>query len=230
MANFRTHLSVAAAAGIGCAIAGYHGVLLSGPEVLGVAGFISLGGILPDIDADKSHTVKLVFAILAITAVILVVPLAAPYLRLPALMTLGGGCFLAVRYVASAFFRRLTIHRGIWHSIIAGMAVGLATTVIGFHVFESSARQAWIQGMALLIGYIIHLVLDECYSVNLPSLRFKRSAGTALKVIDTQAPFASACMVLIVICLAYWAPPIEALSEMGQTLLNACFPESHQEI
>lgn len=224
MANFRTHLSVAAVAGIGLAMAGYHASVLTGPEALGVAGFVSLGGILPDIDADQSHTVKLVFAILAVTAVIVVVPLGAPHLALPALMTLGGACFLGVRYVASAFFRRLTIHRGVWHSLIAGLACGLGVTVMSFHLFESSAHQAWLQGVALLVGFVIHLVLDECYSVNLASLRLKRSAGTALKPIDVQAPIASACMLLTAVCLWQWTPPWEALREIGYGLYAAMFP------
>lgn len=224
MANFRTHLSVAALAGVGLAIAGYHATMLTGPEALGIAGFISLGGILPDIDADQSHTVKLVFAILAVTAVIVAVPLGAPHLALPALMTLGGACFLSVRYIASALFRRLTLHRGVWHSLVAGITCGLGVTVMSFHLFESSDHQAWLQGIALLVGFVIHLILDECYSVNLASLRLKRSAGTALKLIDVQAPVASACMLLTAVCLWQWAPPWQALSDIGYGVYVALFP------
>ncbi len=40
------------------------------------------------------------------------------------------------------------------------------------------------------IGYIVHLVLDEIYSVDLKNRKIKKSFGTALKLFKVDSNFA----------------------------------------
>ena len=61
MANFQTHLSVAAALGAGYGAAGaWYGHLDWGPVFLGAA-LTALGGMLPDLDSDSGVPVRELF-------------------------------------------------------------------------------------------------------------------------------------------------------------------------
>ncbi|BBG31370.1 metal-dependent hydrolase [Zymobacter palmae] len=218
MANFRTHLAVASLAG-GCfAIAGYHASALNLSDAISVAGLMALGGIMPDIDADRSHTVRLVFTVLAVGAVIMTVISALPLVTTPGLILLALLSFLGTRYVASAFFRRLTVHRGIWHSLLAGLTVGVVITAASVHLFGSSAWLGWLQGCAMLVGYVIHLLLDEIWSIDASGLRLKKSFGTALKPLDIHAPQTALPMVAAIVICHPWLPPLDALWGVWHTV------------
>ena len=220
MANFRTHLAVASLAGGCCAIAGYHASALTLSDAIGVAGLMALGGIMPDIDADRSHTVRLVFTVLAVGAVIMTVISALPRVTTAGLILLALLSFLGTRYVASAFFRRLTVHRGVWHSLLAGVTVGVIITAASVHLFGSSAWLGWLQGCAMLAGYIIHLLLDELWSIDAAGLRLKKSFGTALKPFDMHAPQTALPMAATIVICHPWLPPLEALWGVWQTVQN----------
>ena len=222
MANFRTHLAVASLVGGCCAIAGYHASALSLSDAISVAGLMALGGIMPDIDADRSHTVKLVFTVLAVGAVIMTVISALPHVTTPGLILLAILAFLGTRYVASAFFRKLTVHRGIWHSLLAGITTGVVITAASVHLFGSSAGLGWLQGSAMLAGYIIHLMLDELWSIDAAGLRLKKSFGTALKPFDIHAPQTALPMVATIVICHPWLPPIDALWSVWHVVQNVC--------
>ena len=223
MANFRTHLAVASFAGGGCAIAGYQASAFNLSDAISVAGLMAFGGIMPDIDADRSHTVKLVFTVLAVGAVIMTVISALPYVTTPGLILLALLSFLATRYVASAFFRRLTVHRGIWHSLLAGITVGVVITTASVQLFGSSAWLGWLQGCAMLTGYIIHLLLDELWSIDASGLRLKKSFGTALKPLDIHSPQTALPMVATIVICHPWLPPLNALWGVWHTIQSVCF-------
>lgn len=222
MANFRTHLAVASLAGGCCAIAGYRASVLTLSDAISVAGLMALGGIMPDIDADRSHTVKLVFTMLAVGAVIMTVVSALPYVTTPGMILLALLSFLTIRYVASAFFRRLTVHRGIWHSLLAGITVGTVITTASVHIFGNSPWLGWLQGCAMLAGYVIHLLLDEIWSIDVSGLRLKKSFGTALKPLDFNYPQTALPMVATLIICYAWLPPLRALWEVWHTVQSAC--------
>ena len=211
MASFNTHLATAALAGCCVAAVGYHAAQFTLPDAVSVAGLMALGGIMPDIDADRSQTVRLVFTVLAVGAVIATVMSALPYVTTSGLILLALSSFLLTRYVASAFFRRLTVHRGIWHSLLASITVGIAVTAASARLFDSSPWLAWLRGCAVLVGYIIHLLLDELWSIDVAGLRMKSSFGTALKPLNVQAPQTALPMVATIVICHQWLPPVTAL-------------------
>jgi hypothetical protein len=51
-------------------------------------------------------------------------------------------------------------------------------------------------------GFILHLLLDELYSVDFMNRRIKRSFGTALKVVDSKQPYGSG--LIVALSLAIW--------------------------
>ncbi|WP_110650600.1 metal-dependent hydrolase [Salinicola peritrichatus] len=214
MANFRTHFGVASLGGGLAAQAGWQVSLWSGWQALAVAALVAFGGILPDIDADHSQAVRLIFHILAVAAIVLAVLILQQRLTPAGLFAVCGGLYLGVRYVASALFARFTVHRGLWHSLLAAAISGLSTTAISFTLLDQPERLAWIHGLALTLGFLIHLTLDELYSVDLTGARLKRSFGTALKPIDWHAPGGSLMLLLASTHLLSWLPSLAVLRQL----------------
>ncbi len=183
MANFKTHLSIAtltsgaaatAAATIGLVETRHTPVLFA----LGV-----LGGLLPDIDADNSTPVRLVFSLLGLLGAFAAVFYALGHYRfsIGELVVLGIGAFAVLRLLVFELFLRLTEHRGVFHSLLAVVFFGCLTASLSYNLALSPPGLAWLHGLLLGGGYLVHLILDEVFSVDLLGGRLKRSFGTALK-------------------------------------------------
>ncbi|MCK2185288.1 metal-dependent hydrolase [Halomonas getboli] len=214
MADFRTHLGVAATLGAVVAHGGWQAGLWAFAEGLPVLALITFGGILPDIDADRSKAIRLIFNLLAIPAVVAGALWLQGRLDPGPLMVACGGIYLGVRYLGGALFCRFTVHRGIWHSLLAAALCGLTVTALSHHLFALPDRLAWIYGGALSMGFVIHLLLDEMYSVDLTGARLKRSFGTALKPFDWRQPGNSLAMLAVIVSLSPWLPPWRPLVDL----------------
>ncbi len=126
---------------------------------------------------------------------------------------------MAVRYGLHAVFHHLAVHRGIWHSILAALFSAAATAVVFGHVLGKPDGVAWLAGGFMFIGFLVHLTLDEIYSVDVMDTRIKASFGTALKLFDWRHPGATASMALALV-LAVWAAPSTAQFVTGVTSRN----------
>ncbi len=206
MANFQTHL--------------YGGILVSGGAVLvlhgsGLAtesqtlmlfGLGVLGSLLPDIDADGSAPVRAFFGVLGAA---LAFAWTLPLIGRDSPLNLGLiwiGSFLAVRVLLCEAFARLTVHRGIWHSLLAAVFTALAAVNLLHWLFGQAAQAAWVGGLMVGIGYLVHLVLDEAVGVDLLGARVRRSFGTALKPWSFRDPASSLAMAAAVALVAWLAP------------------------
>lgn len=215
MADFRTHLSAAVGGGVLLAVVGWQGALWTPGEALTVAGLTTFGGILPDIDADQSHAVRLIFNTLALLAVVTGALLMDARLEPGMLLMACGGLYIGVRFVLSPIFKRFSVHRGIWHSLLAGVLCALATSAVSYRFLALEPRLAWSQGVAVMVGFCIHLLLDELFSVDLTGARLKRSFGTAFKLFDYRKPLNSLLMLLLAAGLMPWLPAWRQLSELA---------------
>lgn len=215
MADFRTHLTAAVGGGALLAMAGWQGALWTSGEALTVAGLTTFGGVLPDIDADQSHAVRLIFNTLALLAVVTGALLMHARLEPGMLLMACGGLYAGVRFVLSPLFKRFSVHRGIWHSLLAGMLCALATSAVSYRFLALEPRLAWSQGVAVMVGFCIHLLLDELFSVDLTGVRLKRSFGTAFKLFDYRKPFNSLLMLLLAAGLIPWLPAWRQLGELA---------------
>ncbi|QEA40789.1 hypothetical protein FGL86_02635 [Pistricoccus aurantiacus] len=216
MANFRVHIGVAAAGGALVSLAGCQIGLWSPLDALPIIVLVTFGGILPDVDSDHSRSIRLIFSLLAVLAVAAGALLLQDYLSVGALLLACGGLYLLVRYGAGPIFARFTVHRGIWHSLLAGTLCALIASAISYQLLAQEAELAWFHGLALLFGALIHLVLDEMYSVDLEGARLKRSFGTALKFFDYHKPLNSLLMLLMAGALFPWLPPWSTLVSVLQ--------------
>jgi hypothetical protein len=182
MASYRGHLMLAAPLG-----AAYGSLTLLHPEwdwgpiFLG-AGFCAIGGVLPDLDSDSGVPQRELFGTMsAVAAALLYWPLRHRH-GLPVEQTLVfvGLFYFLLRYVVAALFRRLTVHRGMFHSIPAMVIAGL--TIYLVYPTEDLMLRFYLSG-AVMLGFLSHLVLDEFCAVDFNGMRvkFNKFAGSAVK-------------------------------------------------
>ena len=214
MANFNTHLNIATACtGIASA------ALLSADHInissaLWLWCFGALGGLLPDIDSDNSSSLKVIFNIF--TAVILLLVLRyitgeqfreISFIELLAILF---GVYGAMKWLIRPLFEKITVHRGSCHSLLFIILCGLLTTQLMWVFYNEhttkSAIIALLSGGFIFFGGLIHLILDEMYSVDLSNVRVKRSFGTALKIASFKNKSATFLMLITTIALGYMLP------------------------
>lgn len=219
MANFKTHLLIAAT------VSGVASVVVIATDLvapLEVGRYFPLGvvgGLLPDIDSDHSLPTKLFFSFLALCAAFFAVVWALPVYSLAELGVIWLGIFIFVRYFVFEAFVRLTVHRGVFHSLLATIFFGLLTVNVCYHLLESSVQGSWLSGCFVAMGYFVHLSLDEIYSVDLMNSRVKRSFGTALKLISVSNFKSSLLMMVCAISLYTTSPnPASFWVKINQTV------------
>ncbi len=207
MANFTTHI------GAGTVQAGVLATLTLAADVVAPENLVAvtlagvLGSVLPDIDLKDSRASKMMFAGLAVFSSFVVLFAFAEKYSVVELMVLWLGTLVSVRYGLHMLFHRLSVHRGVWHSLLAGAFFAAVTAIIMYYVLGRHEGVAWLGGGFLFLGYLQHLVLDEIYSVDVMNRRIKSSFGTALKLFDSRYRAASIAMVVAAALALYMTPP-----------------------
>jgi len=216
MANFKTHLAVAAACS-GVMATGFLEAGVAAPRDVGLYFVMgTLGGILPDIDADHSVPGRMMFSFFALVIAFLTLFSRAGVFSIAELSILWAVTYVVVRYVIFLMFARLSVHRGVFHSLLAAAFFGLLTTSLAYHLFRLSTLGAWMSGLFVSVGYMIHLLLDEVCSVDLTGARVKRSFGTALKLISSNVK-TTGLLVLATMLVFYTTPSAD---RFVRTVLN----------
>jgi len=90
------------------------------------------------------------------------------------------------------------------------------TTVIIAYWLGREPVVAWMAGLFVFLGYVIHLVLDEMYSVDITGARIKRSFGSALKLFDRNSTSASMLMAGALVATLLVTPPSEEFRRIMQ--------------
>jgi len=217
MANFRAHLTGGALISGIAAFASYGEGLTSSAEtqVLFVLGTAS--SLLPDIDADDSKPVRGLFQVVGIVAGFLVAFRLAGRVGLFEQVMTWIGVALVVAFPLRWAFARLTVHRGIWHSLLMAVVISLAVTVVAEALVGLSGSLAWLSGGFVLLGYLTHLTMDEMASVDLLDRKIKRSFGTALKPLSLRAwPWSLVLMGVVVVLIGLTPDPTPVLAGVGQ--------------
>jgi len=188
MASYAGHLSLSAVLGAAYGSAGaYYYQMDWGPALL-AAGLTTIGGVLPDLDSDSGVPVRELFGLGAVVVPFLMlrrlVDLNFTFEELVAVMA---GIYLFVRYGMSEIFKRITVHRGIFHSVPA-MAIAGLTVFLLYHSPDTQLRVYFALGT--MVGFLSHLVLDELCSVDFSgaALHLNQFAGSALKLYSQSWP------------------------------------------
>jgi len=207
MANFPTHI------GIGTVASGMLATLTLAANVVAPESLVAitaagvLGSVLPDIDLKDSRPGRALFFGFAAFFSFVALFLGAGRYSVVELWILAAATFLFVRYVAHGIFHRISYHRGIFHSVLAAIFFALLTTIVYRYVLGRHDGVAWLAGGFMFVGYIVHLVLDEIYSVDVMDTRVKASFGTALKLWDGKHLGQSALMAAATAGLLMVTPP-----------------------
>lgn len=186
MADFRTHLIGGTVAGLGLAAVGVHlePIGWSGIPLITLA--CTIGGIAPDVDSDSGRPQRILFGLGAIFVPLVVLLRFGTYgfdLQGLGAWVHGG---LLVWFPARWIFRTCTVHRGMFHSAPAALIFGsLCFLLVAGRIDGLSLQLA--TGLAGAVGYLVHLLLDELWSVDFEGrrIRVKRSRGTALKLMGS---------------------------------------------
>lgn len=206
MANFTTHI------GVGTIVSGALATITLAADVVAPENLVAvtmagvLGSVLPDIDLKDSRPSHAMFSGLAVFFSFVVLFTFAHRLSVAELWILWLGTLLMVRYLAHFIFHRMSYHRGIYHSILAALFFAFFTAVL-FKLLGRPEGVAWLAAGFMFIGYMVHLTLDEIYSVDVMDTRVKASFGTALKFLDKKHPGHSIAMALATIAVFMFTPP-----------------------
>lgn len=195
MANFATHIGVGTIVSGGLATVTLAADVISPQDLMAVTLAGLLGSVLPDIDSKDSRASRAVFSGLAFFFTFCAMMTTAPQLSIVELWVLVAVMFLVFRYGLETLFHSFSYHRGIWHSISAGLLFWFLTAIGFVSLLDRHPGVAWLAGAFLFMGYISHLILDEIFSVDLLDRRLKLSFGSALKLIDGKRPADSTVVV-----------------------------------
>ena len=212
MAGFKTHITASTLVGSGYAAVSHFQYGVEPATAIVGGGLCSIAGILPDVDSETGHSGREVMGFAAAVVPLLLMD----HLRRLQLphdgLVLAGGClYVIIRFGLGEILRRYTVHRGMWHSVPAALIAGLATIFI---CGCDNPSHRWFKACAVVLGYLVHLLLDELYSIHWHRgrFRFKRSFGTALKFWgpDVMANLAAFAKLGALIYLAVNDPTIAA--------------------
>jgi hypothetical protein len=186
MANFTTHIAV------GTLVSGALATLTLAADVIAPENLVAvtmagvLGSVLPDIDLKDSRPAQAMFGGLAVFFSFVVLFTIAYKFSIAEMWLIWLGTLIGVRYGGQALFHMFSYHRGIWHSILAGVFFWFLTASAFKYVLNRHEGVAWLAGGFLFLGYMTHLALDEIYSVDVLGTRIKASFGSAVKLFDRK--------------------------------------------
>lgn len=223
MAMFGTHLGAAVVGGTLLANAGHVAYVWRPGETLPIIALVVIGGLLPDVDAKQSHSVKLIFSVLGLIAMVAMSFAMQEKTSLMMALIASIGAYVVVRHGFFHAFNAITVHRGNAHSLIAILFASTVTAVSTFHLSGASIL-SWSYGLALLVGGMIHLILDEIYSVDLAGVRLKKSFGSATKFIDRNAPIPGMAMLVGGLIMLPLMPPLGDGWAILMAFADAFFP------
>ena len=216
MAKFKTHISLGVLLGLFLSIFVSFFSLTKNTLIALIAFFsVIIGSFLPDIDSDTGTPFQIIFGFLSfLTATtMLYYLLQKDVTNLKILIGLPIASLIFFRVIIGKIFKKITHHRGIWHSIPFVLIVTLFVLLIT-NKFNISPYDKLIISISIGIGYLGHLILDEIYSlINISGIPFtsKKSLGSALKF-SSKSKTTTVIAYLTILVLIYFTFPV--LSEI----------------
>ncbi|QDV74728.1 metal-dependent hydrolase [Botrimarina mediterranea] len=209
MADFKTHVTFSSAIGAGYAVvASGLGFDLSTSVLAG--GLCGVSGMLPDIDSDSGVPRREALGFAAAVIPLLMIDRFKQFdLSHDQIVLCGVLMYFGIRFWLAKLIGRWSVHRGMWHSIPAVLTfAGLAFLISGP---PDQIFVRYLKAIAVGLGALSHLVLDEVYSIDTRGVvpKFKKSFGTAVKFFgkDPKANF-SAYAKLAVVALMIGTEPM----------------------
>lgn len=211
MANFPTHIAIGTVASGMLATLTMAANIVPAEELVPLISVGALASILPDIDLSKSRASDAMFAGLGVFVAFTLLMRLFYRFSIAEMWIIWIGTYLFIRYGAQKIFHNYARHRGIFHSLLAAAFFSFLTVIIFSRLFFAGETVAWVAGVFMFTGYLVHLVLDEIYSVDVTNDKIvKSSFGTALKVFDSRYKIASAGMAVAMAAAFFFTPPAKS--------------------
>jgi hypothetical protein len=181
MAGFKTHITVSSTLGVGYGLGAFFYFQVPAPACVLAGTLCGLSGMLPDLDSDSGVPLResITFAAAALPMLFI-----DRFQQLgwshETMALVGAGIYASVRFGLASLIKKITVHRGMFHSIPAALIAGEI-----FYLIASANEPAirLYKAGAVVAGFMSHLILDEIWSISFQGgvPRFKSSFGTALK-------------------------------------------------
>ena len=184
MGNYRQHITFAGLLGVAYAwlafaYAGVHWMYGSVAALL-----TTMGGLLPDLDSPSGVELRGFTGILGVLVALGVwqsLAIAEPPPAFEFHLWAVVGAYVLVRHGLHKFVARIARHRGISHSLPTCAAWG-AIAYLTYPAPKHGHALKLVMGVAVILGFLSHLLLDEVFSVDLKGARVNKAFGTALKL------------------------------------------------
>ncbi|MBQ2849241.1 MAG: metal-dependent hydrolase [Thermoguttaceae bacterium] len=193
MPGYQTHIGWSSVAGVGLASAAHLIYDVSLPQSAFAGALCALGGVLPDVDSESSRSFQRCLSTIAgVFSLVLASRLRDFSLTAESVVMIGATAYFLIFYVGGKIVKACTVHRGMCHSLV----FGLIAAEIVFILSSGDTQLRLFKAAAIFFGVLVHLTLDEVYSVETSGKRagrsrsggrtiyLKNSFGTALKLID----------------------------------------------
>jgi LexA-binding, inner membrane-associated putative hydrolase len=210
MASFYGHITTSSILGIGVGAFGAWYFHYDWGTVLLAGGLTAIGGMLPDLDSDSGIPVRELFGLAGVLIPLLLFERIRRYGLTPEqLFVLLAATYLVVRFGVSEVFKRITVHRGMYHSIPAMFIAGLAVFLMhrpDQEIVAMELQKRMYLAIGTMIGFLSHLVLDELFAVDLMGVvpKLNQFAGSALKL--KSESWAATILTYVILCtLGYLA-------------------------
>lgn len=184
MASFKEHVGFSGLLGVGYGL-GATFLLGFSPTQGALAGYLAgVGGMLPDLDSPTGKPGQEIFSLTAAVAPLVLIGNVLLWTKLPTdtetVMLTMLLMYFAIRYGGAWFVSKLSVHRGMFHSIPANL---IAAEITYLFYPSDNVRVKYIMAGAIAVGFFSHLLLDEVYSIGWsgPIPKVKKSFGTAIK-------------------------------------------------
>ncbi len=211
MADFKRHVTCSSLTGVVLGGVAYH-LGIPPATCLVSAGLCGMAGMLPDIDSDTSRSFKTCLHMAAVLGAMLTLQRLRMFRLDHDWIIFAATCvFFFILYVVGAVIRRLTVHRGMLHSLPAVVIAGEFVYLVS----EGDMTSRIVKAFALSAGYLSHLILDEVYSFDSTGkvFKIKKSFGTAVKMIDVKHKYITITFYFIAVFLGSVIANESTLSE-----------------
>lgn len=206
MAGFKTHTGVGAFTGLALVMAAFSLEWVSTASTSFSVFFAAMiGSFLPDLDSDSGLPYQILFGFYSLLASAIAYFVFYSLFGKDVLVGVVAAAlfFVFFRFVIGPLFQKYTEHRGIMHSIPFCLLSFFMSLMI-ISIFNYPLLVRFVISLAVFAGCLSHLVLDEIYSTNILSGKFKpkKSLGTALKMFS-RSPITNIAMYMMLAALMY---------------------------